>query len=88
MTSRRFLRRALLAAACGLAAIPAAASADSIVFVKDANVWLAHADGSGAYQVTPAAPPTPRTACPCSPTTARSSPPTTTRSSACARTAR
>ncbi len=52
MTSRRFLRRALLAAACGLAAIPAAASADSIVFVKDANVWLAHADGSGAYQVT------------------------------------
>ena len=31
---------------------PAAASADSIVFVKDANVWLAHADGSGAHQVT------------------------------------
>jgi hypothetical protein len=52
MTSPRFLRRALLAAACGLAVLPAAASADSIVFVKDANVWLAHVDGSGAYQVT------------------------------------
>jgi hypothetical protein len=52
MTSPRFLRRALLAATCALAAMPTAASADSIVFVKDANVWLAHADGSGAYQVT------------------------------------
>ena len=52
MTSPRLLRRALPAAACALAALPAAASADSIVFVKDANVWLAHADGSGAYQVT------------------------------------
>ena len=52
MSSPRLLRRAVLAAACALAALPAAASADSIVFVKDANVWLAHADGSGAHQVT------------------------------------
>jgi opacity protein-like surface antigen len=52
MSSPRLLLRALLAAACALAALPAAASADSIVFVKEANVWLAHADGSGAYQVT------------------------------------
>jgi hypothetical protein len=33
-----------------VAATPAAA--DSIVFVKDANVWLANPDGSGQYQVT------------------------------------
>jgi WD40 repeat protein len=52
MTSPRLLRRALPAALCALAVLPAAASADSLVFVKDANVWLAHADGSGAYQVT------------------------------------
>ena len=52
MTSPRLLRRALPAALCALAVLPAVASADSLVFVKDANVWLAHADGSGAYQVT------------------------------------
>ncbi len=51
MTSPRLLR-ALLVAACALAAAPAAAGADSLVYIKDANVWLAHADGSGAYQVT------------------------------------
>ena len=48
-------RRALVAAGCTVAAIalsPAVASADSIVYVKDANVWLANADGSGTYQVT------------------------------------
>ena len=27
---------------------PAAASADSLVFVKSGNVWLSHSDGSGA----------------------------------------
>jgi hypothetical protein len=33
--------------------LPAApASADSIVYVKEGNVWLANADGSGQYQVT------------------------------------
>jgi hypothetical protein len=33
-----------------VAAAPAAA--DSLVFVRDNNVWLANADGSGQYQVT------------------------------------
>ena len=46
------IRRAALAAGLALAALPAAASADSIVFIKDANVWLAHGDGTGQYQVT------------------------------------
>ena len=48
-------RRALLAGVCAAAALalsPAVAAADSIVYVKDANVWLASPDGSGAYQVT------------------------------------
>jgi len=50
-------RTPLLAAAlalCGGAALagPAPALADSIVFVKDANIWLANPDGSGQYQVT------------------------------------
>ena len=40
-----------LAGLC-LAVVPAAASADSIVFLKSDNVWLAKPDGSGAYQVT------------------------------------
>ena len=46
------IRRAALAAGLALAAVPAAASADSIVFIKDANVWLANGDGTGRYQVT------------------------------------
>ena len=46
------LRRALVLAGLCLAVAPAAASADSIVFVKAGNVWLAKPDGSGAYQVT------------------------------------
>ena len=46
------IRRAALAAGLALAALPAGASADSIVFIKDANVWLANGDGSGSYQVT------------------------------------
>lgn len=37
------------AAAC---AAPAVATADSLVFILDANVWLAQPDGSGRYQVT------------------------------------
>lgn len=50
-------RRVLAFAAAGVAALAAAgtsasAQADSIVFVKDANVWLANPDGSGLYQVT------------------------------------
>ncbi len=48
----RLLRRALLLAGLCLAAVPAAASADSLVYIKGGNVWLAKSDGSGAYQVT------------------------------------
>src|SRR5215831_12823931 len=44
----------LTAMCCAVAffvvAVPAAA--DSIVFIKASNVWLANADGSGQYQVT------------------------------------
>lgn len=39
-------------AAVAAAAVPAAAQADSIVFVKDANIWLAAPDGSKLTQVT------------------------------------
>lgn len=46
------LRRAAVLAGLCLAIVPAAARADSIVFVKSGNVWLAAPDGSGAYQVT------------------------------------
>jgi WD40-like Beta Propeller Repeat len=46
------LRRALVLAGLCLAVVPAAASADSLVYVKAGNVWLSHTDGSGAYQVT------------------------------------
>jgi hypothetical protein len=46
------LRRALVLAGLCLAVAPAAASADSLVYVKANNVWLSHTDGSGAYQVT------------------------------------
>lgn len=44
--------KALAGAACALALLPAAASADSIVYVKDGNVWIAKPDGSGQHQVT------------------------------------
>jgi hypothetical protein len=44
--------RALMVAAVALALSPAIASADSIVYVKDSNVWLANPDGTGRYQVT------------------------------------
>ena len=33
-------------------AFPTAGAASSIVYVKDSNVWIANADGSGQYQVT------------------------------------
>jgi hypothetical protein len=45
------LLRILLAAAA-LLLIPAAAQANSIVFVKDANVWVASPDGSNQRQLT------------------------------------
>ena len=45
------LLRFLLAAAA-LLLLPAAAHADSIVFVKDANVWVASPDGTGQRQLT------------------------------------
>jgi opacity protein-like surface antigen len=46
--------KALLIMGClvGLLVAAAPAAADSIVFVKDGNVWLANPDGSGQYQVT------------------------------------
>src|SRR4051794_4780064 len=44
-------RLALLAALVALT-IPAAASADSIAYIKDGNVWLASPDASKQYQVT------------------------------------
>src|SRR5919106_3663104 len=44
---------ATLTAVCAAALAGAGpAAADSIVYVKDLNVWLANADGSGRYQVT------------------------------------
>ena len=41
-----------VAAACAAAAVPATAAADSLVYVKDGNVFLSAADGSAAKQVT------------------------------------
>src|SRR5688500_9642965 len=46
---RRFLPVSVVALALLL---PAAASADSIVYTKDHDVWLARPDGSGARQLT------------------------------------
>ena len=46
------LRRAVALAGACLALAPAAASADSLVYLKDGDVWLSQPDGSGAYQVT------------------------------------
>jgi hypothetical protein len=47
-------RAALIALGCAVVALalPGPASADSLVFIRDHNVWLANADGSGQYQVT------------------------------------
>jgi WD40-like Beta Propeller Repeat len=44
--------KAAIGAMCALALAPAAANADSIVYVKDKNVWIANPDGSGQHQVT------------------------------------
>ncbi|HET8757741.1 MAG TPA: hypothetical protein VFM58_17110 [Solirubrobacteraceae bacterium] len=54
MTRTPPLTRRLVALACAAGALAAAApaSADSLVFVKNSNVWLANPDGSGQYQVT------------------------------------
>jgi hypothetical protein len=43
---------ALLVAGAGTGALAAAASADSIVYVKDGNVWLTSPDAAKQYQVT------------------------------------
>ena len=43
---------ALIAALAFILVLPAVASADSIVYVKDGNVWLSSADASKQYQVT------------------------------------
>jgi hypothetical protein len=42
----------ILLAACALALVPATAQADSIVFVKDSNVWVASPDGSNLRALT------------------------------------
>ena len=47
----RFLT-ALVAAAAAVVALAATASADSIVYVKDGNVWLTSPDAAKQYQVT------------------------------------
>src|SRR6478609_3769663 len=49
---RRALRRALILALACTAAVPAAAGASSIAFIKQDNVWLASPDGSVQRQVT------------------------------------
>jgi hypothetical protein len=48
------MRPILTLLACIAAALIAAApaSADSLVYIKENNVWLSNPDGSGAYQVT------------------------------------
>lgn len=48
---RRLPALLALAFATGLVTAPVA-SADSLVFIRANNVWLANADGSGQYQVT------------------------------------
>jgi hypothetical protein len=45
-------RLALAAVLFALALAPAAANADSLVYVKGGNVWISHSDGSAARQVT------------------------------------
>jgi hypothetical protein len=48
----RPLSRVLLLAAAALTICAAQASADSIVYLKDGNVWLSAPDGSQARQLT------------------------------------
>ncbi len=53
MISNTFFRRfAVLAATVLALAAPTVAEAGSIVFIKDANVWLAKDDGSGQVRLT------------------------------------
>jgi hypothetical protein len=52
MWNGHHFRRALVATAIACAALPTVARADSIVYVKDRNVWLSTSDGSRQYQVT------------------------------------
>src|SRR3954468_10777729 len=47
--------RSLLAAFALLLAFPVLAQADSLVYLKDGQVWISGADGSGARQFTGAA---------------------------------
>ena len=51
MRTSRILTAALAAAAISLAGATQA-FADSIVYIKDRNVWIANPDGSVQYQVT------------------------------------
>jgi hypothetical protein len=47
------MKRILFAVlAVALLGLPAGASADSLVYTRDHDIWLAHPDGSGTYQVT------------------------------------
>jgi WD40-like Beta Propeller Repeat len=48
------MRTPLIALGCAVAALGMAgpAGADSLVYVRDHNVWLSNADGSGQYEVT------------------------------------
>jgi hypothetical protein len=48
------MRTPLIALGCAVAALGMAgpAGADSLVYVRDHNVWLSNADGSGEYEVT------------------------------------
>ncbi|MDW5596821.1 hypothetical protein VSS74_20915 [Conexibacter stalactiti] len=51
-TRARRLRASIAAVGAALLLAPAAASADSIAYVKDGNVWLTTPDGARQYQVT------------------------------------
>lgn len=52
MTRPRMVPLGLMAAVVAGAALPAAAVADSIVYIRDNNVWVANPDGTGQHQVT------------------------------------
>jgi hypothetical protein len=51
-STARLIRRGAALAGLALALSPALASADSLVVVKDYDVWLSKPDGTGLYQVT------------------------------------
>jgi hypothetical protein len=50
--SRRLAQAAVLLAGAAALALPAAAGADSIVYIDQGNVWSARPDGSGRVQLT------------------------------------